>query len=389
MFLLNFELAKASKVKYDRLNQNQIKVDGDYVGGLVKGRPVYTKGITKKTFIVNNKDELVGALKKSKKGDVVYIKDDCEIDLSSVSRITVPSGVTLASGRGKNGSLGAMIFTNTNGTRPLIAIGGPDVRITGLRIKGPDTEIYAKGNALTNKSKQDLAKNRLKYYKENMYGVPVSDGVISQYANLEIDNCEIFGWTHGGISLKHIGSKANIHHNYIHHNQRFGLGYGVVLDGAEATIKANLFDYNRHSVAGTGRNGTSYEVCYNIFNENNNGTWAVDMHGGVDRKDGTNIAGSVLLVHNNIFRLNEKALAVVVRGQPSEYAKIFDNQIYLIKKNNNNKESSRSRQDGAGLKARSLNGTSNMSSEDQFIQQRNAKGKFSMSNNQIKIAISD
>lgn len=385
MFLLSFNQANASKIRFDGLNQNEIKVDGDYVGGIVKGRTVYNKGITKKTFVVNNKDELIGALKMSKKGDVVYIKDDCIIDLSSVSRITVPSGVTLASGRGKRESKGAMILTNTNGTRPLISIGGPNVRITGLRIKGPDTEIYAKGNALANKSKQDLDKNRNKYYKENMYGVPVSDGIISQHANLEIDNCEIFGWTHGGISLKHRGSKATIHHNYIHHNQRFGLGYGVVLDGAEAIIKGNLFDYNRHSIAGTGRDGTSYEVSYNIFNENNNGTWAVDMHGGVDRKDGTDIAGSALLVHNNIFRLNEKALAVVVRGVPGKYAKIFDNQIYLIKKVS--KGSSKSfRQNNMKLKAQGLDEAVGGSSVDQFIQQRNAKGKFSMSNNKIKIA---
>ena len=36
------------------------------------------------------------------------------------------------------------------------------------------------------------------------------------------------------------------------------------LDKAEALIQYNLFDFNRHSIAGTGRPGTSYEVSYNV-----------------------------------------------------------------------------------------------------------------------------
>ena len=60
---------------------------------------------------------------------------------------------------------------------------------------------------------------------------------------------------HGhAISLR---QKANapipyIHHNYIHHNQARGEGYGVNLYGGNALIEANIFDYNRHDVTGAG-----------------------------------------------------------------------------------------------------------------------------------------
>ncbi|MFC6099480.1 hypothetical protein [Olivibacter domesticus] len=353
-------------------------VDGEYVGGLNNGTPVYKNIVNKRTYNVKNKTELIDALKRSKRGEVVYIKDDAVIDLSNVKKLIIPGGVTLASGRGKGNSKGALLFTKTNGTRPLIGTGGNDIRITGIRIEGPDTEIYAKGNALAGKSAEDLKKNRLNYYRKNMYGVPVSDGVTSWHQNLEIDNCELYGWTYGAIHLRGKGVRSNIHHNYIHHNQRFGLGYGVVLDGSTALIKANLFDFNRHSVAGTGRKNTGYEVCYNKFMENNNGTWAIDMHGGKDRNDGTDLAGSDLLIHNNTIRLNDGALAVVIRGIPSKEAKIYDNQIICINKKVTRKTIS-------SLK-NNVSSKANVSRFDQnhFIQQRNAQGKFSVSNNKVE-----
>ena len=47
------------------------------------------------------------------------------------------SGVTLASNRGCKGSEGAVIYSEAFQTRPLIRALGPDVRITGLRLRGP------------------------------------------------------------------------------------------------------------------------------------------------------------------------------------------------------------------------------------------------------------
>src|SRR5581483_8007938 len=74
--------------------------------------------------------------------------------------------------------------------------------------------------------------------------------------------------------------------NYIHHNQHpastnciselFGdnhaAGYGVeTADGAYVTIERNVFDFNRHAIAGDGKTGTGYLAFDNL----------ILQHGGV------------------------------------------------------------------------------------------------------------
>jgi hypothetical protein len=48
-----------------------------------------------------------------------------------------------------------------------------------------------------------------------------------------------------------------------------------------------------------------------------------DMHGGRDRKDGTNIAGTSIDIYNNTFRAKERA--VVIRGVPIIQCDIHNN----------------------------------------------------------------
>ena len=52
--------------------------------------------------------------------------------------IQIPEGVILASDRGYNNSPGALIRSLAFKTKGLISVLGKDVRITGLRIEGPD-----------------------------------------------------------------------------------------------------------------------------------------------------------------------------------------------------------------------------------------------------------
>lgn len=51
-----------------------------------------------------------------------------------------------------------------------------------------------------------------------------------------------------------------------------------------------------------------------------------DMHGGRDRRDGTDIAGTCLRVHHNTFRPDRAA--VVIRGVPEEEADIHHNWFF-------------------------------------------------------------
>ncbi len=82
----------------------------------------------------------------------------------------------------------------------------------------------------------------------------------SQHAGLEVDNCELWGWSHSAVSLFE-GERHRIHHNHIHHNQRHGLGYGVTLNRGEVEIEYNLFDWNRHSIAGAMPISGNLVVC--------------------------------------------------------------------------------------------------------------------------------
>ena len=56
--------------------------------------------------------------------------------------LEVPAGVTLAGERGNNGSRGALLTSDALKTPVMIRAGGPDVRITGLRLQGPCPKRY-------------------------------------------------------------------------------------------------------------------------------------------------------------------------------------------------------------------------------------------------------
>jgi len=107
---------------------------------------------------------------------------------------------------------------------------------------------------------------------------PIGQGIMGSHPGLEVDNCELFGWSHAAIGSGPEAKGTHIHHNYIHHCHRAGLGYGVCLDGSDALIEANRFDNTRHAIAGTGVPGTAYEARNNWHGPNIKGH-NFDMHG--------------------------------------------------------------------------------------------------------------
>ncbi|MDD3927621.1 MAG: LamG domain-containing protein [bacterium] len=256
-------------------------------------------------YSVSTKSELLYALANAISGDIVYIGGTAQIDLTGYEDIWIAGGVTLASDRGRNGSSGALLYTTQYATFPLFLCSGADVRVTGLRLCGPDPEI-----------------------REVDTTFPNSRGIKTAYSGLEVDNCEISAWSHAGIYLDAGATDAYVHHNYIHHCQRAELGYGVVLGYGNATaiIEANQFDWCRHGIAGSGVTGNSYEARYNLVLENANGH-SFDMHGGADRQDGTDIAGDTILIHHNTFKA-EDIWGVGIRGIPNNGAWINNNWFF-------------------------------------------------------------
>lgn len=282
-------------------------------GNPIAGGPGYAdiKSPAAAAFVVSSKTELLKAIAAARRNQVVYIDDDAEIDLTGVSTIVIPAGVTLASGRGRDGSMGALLFSATYeaDVDPLFMAGGEAVRLTGLRLRGPHTEIGDDPDRY------------------------ISVGARSRYKRLEVDNCEIWGWSHAAVYVDAGCTGARVHHNYIHHNRRDGYGYGVVLGYSSeknpigAAIEANLFDFCRHSVASTGRRYGSYTARYNIVLEHANAS-SFDRHGTEDPGnwyggDG----GDWTIVQNNTVRMTTE-LAVGVRGVPAKQAQVHQNWFY-------------------------------------------------------------
>lgn len=283
---------------------------GDPIGG----GEGYSRMVTSASAdrVVRTGAELLSALSGASSGDVVYVEDGAEIDLTGRTDIAVPAGVTLASGRGQGGSAGALLYaddTPASGFPSFVEIrsGG---RVTGLRVRGP--------NGTTSRT------------------YPLYAGLVAVGDDVEVDNCEVFNWPQSGVGVGdyHYG---HFHHNYIHHCQAAGFGYGVCVSGGTALIEANYFDYYRHAIAGArGYPVSSYEARYNVAGPNATNT-AFDMHGGNDDPswgfdDGPDAdvpAGGTIIIHHNTFQATGgNRISVGIRGVPTGACQVYANWTY-------------------------------------------------------------
>ena len=286
--------------------------------GPIGGGNGYVNIITAGDYTVRDLNALLDALSKAKSGQVVFIPAETVIDLTARIYINqlvleIPEGVTLAGDRGHGESQGALLTSDALKTPVMIRAAGPDVRLTGLRIQGPNPKRYIDHHRRSFREGGE----RHKYY----YKFPTSNGIRTKYPRLEVDNCEISGFSHAGVYLV-TAEGHHIHHNHIHHCQYQGLGYGVSHNTASSMIEHNLFNWNRHSIAGTGRPGNSYVARHNI-ELGASLSHCFDMHGGRDRKDGTDIAGTSIDIYNNTFRAQQTP--VVIRGVPEKKCEVHHN----------------------------------------------------------------
>lgn len=308
-------------------------------GGQGYGHMIYKSNAT---YIVTRStpiDQFINWLKN--KNAVIFIENDVILDLSDPNYrdINIAEGVTLASDRGQwiSGgvpesvtkislrrpqpgyySKGALIKTSDISLQyELFRIENKNVRITGLRLQGPS---------------QDTTK----YLNSDGKYLGVTGILIYNANNCKVDNCELFGWTGEAVGIN-TSSFSYVNNNYIHHNQMTGLGYGVCVAGdgdADAHIMANIFNYNRHSIAGGGKNPfiqPSYEAAYNII-ESEATSHSFDMHGTYHYESGSSSsnykiwAGNNLQIHHNTFR-NSECYCIGIRGVPLDKAEIYNNKF--------------------------------------------------------------
>lgn len=257
-------------------------------------------------------------------GQIVFIEGDVSLDLSRLLNggpgenlpIEIPGGVILASNRGEtNNSKGALIKVTTDANFWCLKADGDDVRITGIRLEGPSIDPIASY---------------------------VSQGISCNKSNLEVDNCEIYHWTHAGIQLWQEVGDAHIHHNHIHHcRKKTGLGYGAVIYGSsdEANIiELNKFDNCRICVASARNHIAGYEARFNLVAEQDSDYkpyWVFDLHsvcaydpnhphpGGICGYYIYSAGNSVSIHHNEVKQTQRRSVGV--SGIPHEGAEIYNN----------------------------------------------------------------
>lgn len=285
-------------------------------------------------------------IESASSGQVIFLDGNLVLDLTHLlantgqKSIYVPSGVTIMSDRGTNGSLGAYIKTDAwrsygssggnsdgflgqndpyNNPYALFVIEFNDVRISGIRFVGP-TQLAGnpQDGPLGNygvKDKQCIQINR------------TADDV-------EIDNCVFYAFPHAAISTgwnqgSGVSENIRIHNNQFYNNRQKGLGYAVSVDYSFPKIYENVFKGNRHDIAGTGNDDCSYEAYCNVILEGGIGH-SFDMHGANNDKGPA--AGKFIYIHHNDFRdlgfsryQSSNEINILIRGRPSIQCRIENN----------------------------------------------------------------
>lgn len=228
----------------------------------------------------------------------IYIPGDAEIDIPLVQNaLFIKSGTTIFSDRGVNGSEGGRLNVAYIDEKPYkfpVIVMDSNTRISGLRYEGP-------------------------YQGTTTANTTIGIQSVAGSSNIEVDNMELWGWPWAAVSVKQ-STGLRVHHSFIHNNIKSQLGYGVVTQNGNATaeVACNVFDSNRHSIAGSGQSGEGYTAHHNlVLNGGGRGAFhQFDMH----LYPSQNIAGEYMDITYNWFDYGRYGTnnrsSIGVRGQP-------------------------------------------------------------------------
>ena len=288
---------------------------------------------------VSTRDQLEAAIASG--ATLIWIENTASIDLSPTGAdinshvLRIPSQVTLASGRSPT-QQGGLLYYAGQPERPLYMLRlGWCTRVTGLRLRGPS--------------------------RSTERGRPRTTALWVRGNNqVLIDNNEFSDWPGAGVWIEEAPNSyqtartIRVTGNFFHHNLMCGGGYGVVFDsnsegsayGGFALIDRNVFNYNRHSVAGDGHPHSGYLAEYNLVlsggRQCDSGWYDpgyyeqhFDMHGfGPGSNDGYGgSAGEIINIRFNTIRgeqnyyLTETRPAFMLRGIPTVGAYFFRNVL--------------------------------------------------------------
>jgi hypothetical protein len=313
----------------------------------------------------------------------IHVDDSAQIDLARLSQLPgfaaldvyddpqgavlhIPDGVTLESDRSPRHA-GGRLYMSANLQYPtaMLALRAGD-HITGLRLQG-----YSRGRGGDETWTIDPTNN-----------IGTTDGLSVSQPDILIDNNEISNWPGSGVNVhavtyanwppggqivdearppKHsqeddtiaaLATRVRITNNYIHDNVGCADGYGVsVGTSGFALIDRNVFDYNKHDVAGDGEPGTGYVASSNLVltdgvqcrGDSGGGSLTYgghfDMHGTAGPVGGGHVggtAGTYIEIRNNAIRGDQRfhthlglggsrRAAFDIRGTPTDKAIFADN----------------------------------------------------------------
>ncbi|WJW96584.1 inverse autotransporter beta domain-containing protein [Enterobacter pseudoroggenkampii] len=239
----------------------------------------------------------------------IYISGGTTIEIPNQSNVlTLRRGTTIFSDRGINGSPGGLLrvaYTGETENKYAVITTDSHTRISGLRYEGPYKGTTTRNTTI------------------GIQSLPGSD-------NIEIDNTELWGWPWAAISVKQ-SKNIRVHHSFIHDNIRTERGYGVVTQNGDASaeVACNIFNANRHAIAGEGKTGESYSAYHNlVLNGGGRGAYhQFDMHASAG-----GIAGESISVRDNWFDYGRYGTSnrssVLLRGQPTTGPAVVENNWF-------------------------------------------------------------
>ncbi len=198
-------------------------------------------------------------------GTVLKIGAGAAIDLTGYNALQVPAGVTIRGDR--RGTLfGPELSSSDTPNGFMLEIHGDDVRIAGLRLRGPsrstDSDTPGASGIAAHAQDNFSPPNEPVYYRGIVDHNDLSDwptAAIAVVAGDESTECR------PDIDPRSRPISVRILRNFIHDNRKQEIGYGVSLGrGGFALIEGNTFSKNRHSIAADGLSKTGYRAWDNL-----------------------------------------------------------------------------------------------------------------------------
>ena len=209
----------------------------------------------------------------------IWIADNAVINISGNSGSIVDK--TIAGNRGVNGADGPLLYSTDRGENsPAWGDNPPgsgpgqmtlkgSTRLTGLRLRGWAHNVWDNPEHPGYIPLTDSSHRKARYAR----------CAAIRSSNIEIDNCEIYGWCTSALACgtSTTGYDPHIHHNDIHDNMQTGFGYHVDVYRGRPIVEYNYFNAHRHAVDGFGFYNGGYVCRYNVFGPSQS-SHAVDMH---------------------------------------------------------------------------------------------------------------